>query len=324
MAQVALTDIHPGWVNDALAGLHKGSLLTCRLLGKVPSSKPGDFVLPVLTSSCKGASLPAPMSVKAGSVSVKAVLQGHCPLTCAGGPVRMYALQTSGHSQWLARHLLTARSLPAGQRFMAVVQPDGAPEPAKKGKKGRKTKAAAEALPSAAEAAPVADQQPGPSRISDLAEGQQVRLVLWTLSYPLLLLSNLEAFSDSVLAPLKSEAGTAWHSPVCARQVKGYVKAAGPQGVFVALSRDVTGRVRLSNLSSSFVEKPEQAFPVGRMVQGSVLRIDPDRCALHHAWRTRMLGYTPAGYHGACCQLNSLPLSADGIAGCRGPSSADL
>ena len=60
-------------------------------------------------------------------------------------------------------------------------------------------------------------------------------------------------------------------------QVKGYVRAAGRQGVFVALSRTITGRVRLSNLASSFVEDPEKAFPVGKLVQGTVLRIDPDR-----------------------------------------------
>ena len=41
MAQVALTDIRPGWVDNALRGLRKGSLLSCKLISQVASSKPG-------------------------------------------------------------------------------------------------------------------------------------------------------------------------------------------------------------------------------------------------------------------------------------------
>ena len=41
MAQVALTDIHAGWVDNPLDGLRKGSLLSCKLLSKVASTKPG-------------------------------------------------------------------------------------------------------------------------------------------------------------------------------------------------------------------------------------------------------------------------------------------
>lgn len=41
MAQVALTDIHPAWTENALAGLRKGSLLTCTLLSEIASDKPG-------------------------------------------------------------------------------------------------------------------------------------------------------------------------------------------------------------------------------------------------------------------------------------------
>ena len=63
-------------------------------------------------------------------------------------------------------------------------------------------------------------------------------------------------------------------------QVQGYVKSASKAGVFVALSGALDARVQLSNLAEGFVADPEAAFPVGKLVQGRILAISPDKCAL--------------------------------------------
>ena len=79
--------------------------------------------------------------------------------------------------------------------------------------------------------------------------------------------------------------------------MRGYVRAAGPQGVFLALGRDVSARVRLSNLADSFVDSPDKDFPVGKLVQGWVLRIDPARYAIGKAAATQL---SHSCFDGAC------------------------
>ena len=59
--------------------------------------------------------------------------------------------------------------------------------------------------------------------------------------------------------------------------MQGYVRAVGAQGVFVTLGRGVDARIRLSNLSDTFVEDPAAAFVPGQLVQGTVLSLDPAR-----------------------------------------------
>ena len=59
MAQVALTDIHPAWVDNALAGLRKGSLLTCTLLSEIASDKPGKHLESIRTRRISTSGVPS-------------------------------------------------------------------------------------------------------------------------------------------------------------------------------------------------------------------------------------------------------------------------
>ncbi|OVA06347.1 Ribosomal protein S1 [Macleaya cordata] len=57
--------------------------------------------------------------------------------------------------------------------------------------------------------------------------------------------------------------------------VQGYVKNLMSKGCFIMLSRKVDAKILLSNLSNSFVENPEKEFPVGKLVNGKVLSVEP-------------------------------------------------
>ena len=55
--------------------------------------------------------------------------------------------------------------------------------------------------------------------------------------------------------------------------VSGYVKSSGKIGVFVTLSRNIDARIKLRQLSDSFVEDPSSAFPPGTLISGTVLSV---------------------------------------------------
>ncbi|KAL0346327.1 UNVERIFIED_CONTAM: rRNA biogenesis protein RRP5, partial [Sesamum radiatum] len=57
--------------------------------------------------------------------------------------------------------------------------------------------------------------------------------------------------------------------------VRGYVKNISSKGCFIMLSRKMDAKILLSNLSDSFVENPENEFPVGKLVIGKVLLVEP-------------------------------------------------
>ena len=57
----------------------------------------------------------------------------------------------------------------------------------------------------------------------------------------------------------------------------GYVSAVNASGAFLALARDLTARVRLSNLADGFVPDPAAEFPVGRLARGRVLSVENNR-----------------------------------------------
>ncbi|XP_042480100.1 rRNA biogenesis protein RRP5 isoform X1 [Macadamia integrifolia] len=56
--------------------------------------------------------------------------------------------------------------------------------------------------------------------------------------------------------------------------VKGYVKNVS-KGCFIMLSRKIDAKILLSNLSDGFIENPEKEFPVGKLVNGKVLSVEP-------------------------------------------------
>ncbi|PHT82485.1 hypothetical protein T459_15500 [Capsicum annuum] len=57
--------------------------------------------------------------------------------------------------------------------------------------------------------------------------------------------------------------------------IHAYVKNVTPKGCFVMLSRKVDAKVLLSNLSDGYVENPEKEFPVGKLVMGKVVSVEP-------------------------------------------------
>ncbi|KAF3441966.1 hypothetical protein FNV43_RR15882 [Rhamnella rubrinervis] len=57
--------------------------------------------------------------------------------------------------------------------------------------------------------------------------------------------------------------------------VQGYVKNISSKGCFILLSRKLDARIRLSNLSDGFVDDPGKEFPLGKLVTGRVLSVEP-------------------------------------------------
>lgn len=57
--------------------------------------------------------------------------------------------------------------------------------------------------------------------------------------------------------------------------VQGYVKNITSKGCFIMLSRKIDAKILLSNLSDGYIEKPENEFPVGKLVNGKVLSVEP-------------------------------------------------
>ncbi|KAH9674101.1 rRNA biogenesis protein RRP5 [Citrus sinensis] len=57
--------------------------------------------------------------------------------------------------------------------------------------------------------------------------------------------------------------------------VQGYVKNVTSKGCFIMLSRKLDAKVLLSNLSDGYVESPEKEFPIGKLVAGRVLSVEP-------------------------------------------------
>ncbi|KAL8246480.1 hypothetical protein R6Q59_007696 [Mikania micrantha] len=57
--------------------------------------------------------------------------------------------------------------------------------------------------------------------------------------------------------------------------IEGYVKNITPKGCFIMLSRKLDAKILISNLSDDFVSKPEEEFPIGTLVTGRVLSLEP-------------------------------------------------
>ncbi|MBA0650878.1 hypothetical protein Goklo_018256, partial [Gossypium klotzschianum] len=57
--------------------------------------------------------------------------------------------------------------------------------------------------------------------------------------------------------------------------VQGYVKNVIPKGCFIMLSRKVDAKILLSNLSNGYVNDPKKEFPIGKLVSGRVLAVEP-------------------------------------------------
>ncbi|XP_047328490.1 rRNA biogenesis protein RRP5 [Impatiens glandulifera] len=59
------------------------------------------------------------------------------------------------------------------------------------------------------------------------------------------------------------------------KAVQGYVKNVSAKGCFIMLSRKLDAKILLSNLSGGFVKSPEEEFPIGKLVSGRVVSVEP-------------------------------------------------
>ncbi|CAO2824133.1 unnamed protein product [Amaranthus hypochondriacus] len=57
--------------------------------------------------------------------------------------------------------------------------------------------------------------------------------------------------------------------------VYGYVKNVTPKGCFIMLSRNIDARIKLTNLSDGYVEDPVKEFPVGKLLEGKIISVEP-------------------------------------------------
>eukprot|EP00250_Pteridium_aquilinum_P021384 c25103_g1_i1 orf=322-6036(-) len=58
-------------------------------------------------------------------------------------------------------------------------------------------------------------------------------------------------------------------------EVQGFVKSVIKKGCFVTLSRQIDARIQLSNLSETFIDDPVSLFPVGKLVKGRIVSLEP-------------------------------------------------
>ncbi|KAF4369032.1 hypothetical protein F8388_013361 [Cannabis sativa] len=58
-------------------------------------------------------------------------------------------------------------------------------------------------------------------------------------------------------------------------EIQGYVKNVTPKGCFIFLSRRLDAKILLSNLSDGFVDDPVKEFPIGKLVTGRILSVEP-------------------------------------------------
>lgn len=85
--------------------------------------------------------------------------------------------------------------------------------------------------------------------------------------------------------------------------VQGYVKNVTPRGCFIMLSRKFDARILLSNLSDGFVENPERQFPIGKLVNGKVISVEPLSMRIEVTLRTTS---TPKTSNNGVANLSSL------------------
>ncbi|KAF5737374.1 protein RRP5 isoform X2 [Tripterygium wilfordii] len=57
--------------------------------------------------------------------------------------------------------------------------------------------------------------------------------------------------------------------------IQGYVKSITSKGCFILLSRKLDAKILLSNLSDGYIEDLEKEFPVGKLVTGRVISVEP-------------------------------------------------
>ncbi|RDY08514.1 rRNA biogenesis protein RRP5, partial [Mucuna pruriens] len=75
--------------------------------------------------------------------------------------------------------------------------------------------------------------------------------------------------------------------------VKGYIKNVSPKGCFIMLSRNIDAKILLSNLSDQYVKEPEKEFPIGKLVIGRVIYVEPLSNRVEVTLKTSTVPNTP-------------------------------
>lgn len=86
---------------------------------------------------------------------------------------------------------------------------------------------------------------------------------------------SLRSFEDAVIGDTRSSRIQKIEDLELDMVVNGYVKSITPKGCFILLSRHIDAKIKLSNLSDGYVEDPMKEFPVGKLVKGKVLSVEP-------------------------------------------------
>ncbi|XP_020233818.1 rRNA biogenesis protein RRP5 [Cajanus cajan] len=127
-----------------------------------------------------------------------------------------------------------------------------------------------------------------PDPLSEYQEGQFVKCVVLEISHTVKGTIHVDLSLRSSNVMLSQDSGDV-HSIVnsngkCVEKiedlhpdmiVKGYIKNVTPKGCFIMLSRKIDAKILLSNLSDQYVEVPEKEFPIGRLVIGRVISVEP-------------------------------------------------
>ncbi|TKY53223.1 RRP5-like protein [Spatholobus suberectus] len=126
-----------------------------------------------------------------------------------------------------------------------------------------------------------------PDPLSGYHEGQFVKCVVLEVSYTVKGTIHVDLSLRSSNVKLSQDSADV-HSIVNANGkcvkiedlhpdmiVKGYIKNVSPKGCFILLSRKIDAKILLSNLSDQYVKEPEKEFPIGKLVIGRVLSVEP-------------------------------------------------
>ncbi|KAK7392757.1 hypothetical protein VNO78_21204 [Psophocarpus tetragonolobus] len=122
-----------------------------------------------------------------------------------------------------------------------------------------------------------------PDPLSGYREGQFVKCVVLEISHTVKGTIHVDLSLRSSSMKLSKDSAMNANSKYVERIeelhpgmiVKGYIKNVTPKGCFISLSRKIDAKILLSNLSDQYVQVPEKEFPIGKLVIGRVISVEP-------------------------------------------------
>ncbi|XP_078180965.1 RIBOSOMAL RNA PROCESSING 5 isoform X4 [Carex rostrata] len=121
-----------------------------------------------------------------------------------------------------------------------------------------------------------------PEPLTGFHEGQFVKTKILDISRSSEGTMHVDLSLRASLLGIKSDSGVGVHTnrPQTMddiqpnMEVQGYVKNVSPKGCFIMLSRTIDARILISHLSDEYIQKPDKAFPVGKLVHGKVMSVE--------------------------------------------------